>query len=145
MRLILFIGHFVLEDYSESCWKMSSKQDSVMAIGQGAVSGFMGTGFLLIQFHQKFKQENKWPGASVVSHISQKRSNERPIGGFPVQNLGGSTMLGSHMVPCCRVLHPLGPCFSPFVGGFVWRKTEYLQEDPGFRLGILQVFWQEKW
>lgn len=42
-----------------------------MACGQGAVSGFIGTGVPLIQFHPNSKQE-KWSGASCVSHIAQK-------------------------------------------------------------------------
>lgn len=70
MSLILFIEYFVLEDYSESFWKMSSKQDSMMGSSQEAVSAY--TGVLLIEFHQNSKQENKLSRASFVSHIAQK-------------------------------------------------------------------------
>lgn len=46
MRWILFIGHFVLEDYSESRRKMSSKQDSVVAVAKELSVVLWGQGFL---------------------------------------------------------------------------------------------------
>lgn len=45
---------------------MSSKQDSVMGSGQGAVIGHVGIGVLHIHSYQNPKQEHKWSEASFV-------------------------------------------------------------------------------
>lgn len=111
------MGHSVLKHYSETCWKMSSTQDSMMVNGQGTVSGFMGTGFLFIQFCQNPKQKNKWSRASFVSHIAQKWQKWWEGNSWVPSPKFGRVQPFSVPMWClgCRVLHSLGPSLCRWI------------------------------
>ena len=55
----------------------------------------------------------------------------------------GPAIAGTHLVLGVQNA-VLSRSYTSFVGGFFWRNHECWKEDPGFALGIMQVFWQEK-